>query len=138
MEIKSSIEMTPSCCAIPAAQRYTPRLKRREEVPTSDEVLGHFKERLISLDESEAIDEAKRCAETGEEKVILTALCGHGHLDLASYEKYLSGEEITNDEIRAALTKALLEFRQLDEDRIITPRLEQLAATEQDRPEHRC
>jgi hypothetical protein len=26
-----------------------------------------------------AIEEARRCAETGEEKVILTALCGHGH-----------------------------------------------------------
>jgi tryptophan synthase beta chain len=38
-----------------------------------------------------AIDEALRCKETGEEKVILTALCGHGHLDLAAYERYLSG-----------------------------------------------
>ncbi len=44
---------------------YTPRLKRREEVPTSDEVLGHFKERLISLDEAEAIDESKRCMSCG-------------------------------------------------------------------------
>lgn len=38
-----------------------------------------------------AIREALECKESGEEKVILTALCGHGHLDLASYEKYLSG-----------------------------------------------
>ena len=38
-----------------------------------------------------AIREALACKETGEEKVILTALCGHGHLDLASYESYLSG-----------------------------------------------
>ncbi|MBA2388650.1 MAG: TrpB-like pyridoxal phosphate-dependent enzyme [Geodermatophilaceae bacterium] len=38
-----------------------------------------------------AIDEARRCAETGEEKVILTALCGHGHLDLPAYDAYLSG-----------------------------------------------
>ena len=29
-----------------------------------------------------AIEEALRCKESGEEKVILTALCGHGHLDL--------------------------------------------------------
>ena len=28
------------------------------------------------------VEEALRCKETGEEKVILTALCGHGHLDL--------------------------------------------------------
>lgn len=38
-----------------------------------------------------AIREALACKESGEEKVILTALCGHGHLDLASYESYLSG-----------------------------------------------
>ncbi len=37
------------------------------------------------------IEEAKRCAETGEEKVILTALCGHGHLDLPAYGAYLAG-----------------------------------------------
>lgn len=39
-----------------------------------------------------AIREANKAKETGEETVILTALCGHGHLDLASYEKYLAGE----------------------------------------------
>jgi tryptophan synthase beta chain len=37
------------------------------------------------------IEEALRCKETGEDKVILTALCGHGHLDLAAYDAYLSG-----------------------------------------------
>ncbi len=39
-----------------------------------------------------AIEEAQACAESGEEKVILTALCGHGHFDLAAYDRYLSGE----------------------------------------------
>ncbi|XRQ13394.1 TrpB-like pyridoxal phosphate-dependent enzyme [Actinomadura welshii] len=39
-----------------------------------------------------AIAEARRCAESGEPKVILTALCGHGHLDMAAYDRYLSGE----------------------------------------------
>ncbi|MGH3396683.1 MAG: TrpB-like pyridoxal phosphate-dependent enzyme, partial [Streptosporangiaceae bacterium] len=38
------------------------------------------------------IEEALRCRETGEEKVILTALCGHGLLDLPAYASYLSGE----------------------------------------------
>jgi tryptophan synthase beta chain len=37
------------------------------------------------------IAEALRCRESGEEKVILTALCGHGHLDLPAYESFLSG-----------------------------------------------
>jgi tryptophan synthase beta chain len=38
-----------------------------------------------------AIEEALRCKESGEAKVILTALCGHGHLDLPAYDAYLSG-----------------------------------------------
>ncbi|MGH8959968.1 MAG: pyridoxal-phosphate dependent enzyme, partial [Jatrophihabitantaceae bacterium] len=38
-----------------------------------------------------AVEEALRCKESGESKVILTAMCGHGHLDLAAYDAYLSG-----------------------------------------------
>src|ERR1700734_4158947 len=38
------------------------------------------------------IEEALRCKETGQEKVILTALCGHGLLDLPAYAEYMSGE----------------------------------------------
>jgi tryptophan synthase beta chain len=54
-----------------------------------------------------AIREALACKESGEEKTILTALCGHGHLDLASYDKYLRGEmkdlELSDDVIKAAM-----------------------------------
>jgi tryptophan synthase beta chain len=39
-----------------------------------------------------AIDEAKKAKEEGKEKVILFGYSGHGLLDLAGYEKYLSGE----------------------------------------------
>ena len=58
-----------------------------------------------------AIEEAHRCTETGEEKVILTALCGHGHLDLSAYDAYLSGS-ITDhswedEELQAAVNRAL-------------------------------
>src|ERR687897_685220 len=38
------------------------------------------------------IEEARRCAETGEEKVILTALCGHGHFDMGAFDRYFAGE----------------------------------------------
>jgi len=38
------------------------------------------------------LEQARRCAETGEEKVILTALCGHGHFDMAAYDRYLAGD----------------------------------------------
>jgi tryptophan synthase beta chain len=53
-----------------------------------------------------AIEEALRCKESGEAKVILTALCGHGHLDLPAYDAYLSGamedNALTDAEIAAA------------------------------------
>ncbi len=44
-----------------------------------------------------AIREAKLAKESGEEKVILTALCGHGHFDLKSYEAFLAGELVDYD-----------------------------------------
>ena len=37
------------------------------------------------------IREAKKCIETGEEKVILFNLSGHGLIDMAAYDQYLSG-----------------------------------------------
>ena len=39
-----------------------------------------------------AIDEALRCKATGEEKTILFCLTGHGHFDMASYDKFFSGK----------------------------------------------
>jgi tryptophan synthase beta chain len=44
-----------------------------------------------------AIREALAAKETGEEKVILTALCGHGHFDLKAYESFLAGELVDFD-----------------------------------------
>ncbi len=44
---------------------YHERNKRREEVPSAEEVLGHFHERLICLEEEAAVDEAKRCMSCG-------------------------------------------------------------------------
>jgi tryptophan synthase beta chain len=53
------------------------------------------------------IEEALRCKETGEEKVILTALCGHGHLDLPAYGRFLAGDmvdhELSTEAVEAAL-----------------------------------
>jgi len=38
------------------------------------------------------MDEAIKCRESGESKVIVFNNSGHGHFDLAAYEKYLSGQ----------------------------------------------
>jgi tryptophan synthase beta chain len=60
-----------------------------------------------SLALASVIEEARRCAETGEEKVILVAVCGHGHFDMNGYEHYLSGEledhEVSQERIDASL-----------------------------------
>jgi len=39
-----------------------------------------------------AIDEAIKAKEEGKEKTILFNLSGHGHFDMAAYEKYFAGE----------------------------------------------
>ena len=60
---------------------------------------------------AETVAEALRCKETGEEKVILTALCGHGHLDLPAYAAYLDGSMTDHSyeeaEIHDAVAEAL-------------------------------
>lgn len=54
-----------------------------------------------------AIDEALACKESGEKKVILFGLSGHGHFDLAAYDAYLSGQledvEYTEEELQRSL-----------------------------------
>ncbi|ROR35174.1 TrpB-like pyridoxal phosphate-dependent enzyme [Inmirania thermothiophila] len=55
------------------------------------------------------IDEALRCKETGEAKTLLFNLSGHGHFDMAAYDKYFSGEledyEYPQEAIEAALER---------------------------------
>ncbi|ADJ48720.1 tryptophan synthase subunit beta [Amycolatopsis mediterranei S699] len=53
------------------------------------------------------IREALRCKETGEEKVILTALCGHAHLDLPAYGAYLAGDMVDDELSDATLEESL-------------------------------
>ncbi len=54
-----------------------------------------------------AVEEALACKQTGESKVILTALCGHGQLDLPSYGRYLAGDlidhELSDEAVAAAM-----------------------------------
>ncbi len=54
-----------------------------------------------------AIDEALEARKTGEKKVILFNLSGHGYFDLSSYQRYLAGEledyEYPAEEVKHAL-----------------------------------
>jgi tryptophan synthase beta chain len=53
------------------------------------------------------IDEALNCKKTGEPKTLFFNLSGHGHFDMASYDKYLAGKledyDYPEAEIKAAL-----------------------------------
>ena len=55
-----------------------------------------------------AIDEALRCKETGEPQVIFFNLSGHGHFDMAAYDRYFAGE-LTDYEYPEAQIAAALE-----------------------------
>ncbi len=50
------------------------------------------------------VNEALKCKESGEEKVILFNLSGHGLIDMSSYDQYLSGNlvnyNLTDEEIQ--------------------------------------
>ncbi|MDO4496330.1 MAG: TrpB-like pyridoxal phosphate-dependent enzyme [Bacteroidales bacterium] len=51
-----------------------------------------------------AIREAEKCKETGEEKVILFNLSGHGLIDMSAYDQYLSGSlhdyEVSDEDVQ--------------------------------------
>ena len=55
------------------------------------------------------VREAQKAKESGEETVILTALCGHGLLDLAAYDRFLAGDIVDYDypeeKVQDALTR---------------------------------
>jgi tryptophan synthase beta chain len=54
-----------------------------------------------------AIDEALQAKQTGEPKTILFNLSGHGHFDMASYDKYFAGELEDYEYPEAAVTAAI-------------------------------
>ncbi len=60
-----------------------------------------------------AIEEALRCKERGEGKTILFTLSGHGHFDMASYDRYFSGELTDQAYPEEALQAALRNLPQV-------------------------
>lgn len=57
-----------------------------------------------------AMDEALACKESGDEKVIVFNLSGHGHFDMASYAAYFAGELQDYDYPREAIASAMAEL----------------------------
>ena len=57
-----------------------------------------------------AIDEALRCKEAGESKVIAINLCGHGHFDMQAYRSFLDGQLANYEYPQERITEALAEL----------------------------
>jgi glutamate synthase (NADPH/NADH) small chain len=64
-EDRSGAEVIPHDELFLGHFKYEERNLRKEEVPSAEEVLGHFKERVIGYAEEDAVAEAKRCMSCG-------------------------------------------------------------------------
>ena len=60
-----------------------------------------------------AIDEALKCKLTGEKKVIVFNLCGHGHFDMGAYDAYFAGKLPDYDYPAEEVERALLDLPQV-------------------------
>lgn len=99
---------------------YEERLIEAVAVPQSDTfaagVLFARTEGIVPAPESThalaaMLAEARAAVETGEEKVIVVGLSGHGHLDLPAYEAYLHGDltdhSWSDTELQESVARAL-------------------------------
>ncbi len=57
-----------------------------------------------------AIDEALECRQSGERRTIFFTLSGHGHFDMAAYDRYLSGQLEDSPYPEAAIEAALADL----------------------------
>jgi tryptophan synthase beta chain len=60
------------------------------------------------------IDEALKCKESGQKKVIVLGLSGHGHFDLSAYEQFLSGKLEADAYDEAKVKQALSQLPKID------------------------
>jgi tryptophan synthase beta chain len=61
-----------------------------------------------------AIDEALKCKETGEKKVIAFNLSGHGHFDMSAYEAYMKGGLQDYDYPQRAIEEAMKDLPEIN------------------------
>ena len=64
-----------------------------------------------------AVDEARRCAATGEEKAILVLVTGHGFFDMSAYDSYLDGTMVDPALTDEQLEKFLSQLPEVEETR---------------------
>ena len=63
-----------------------------------------------------AVNEAQKCAETGEEKTILFGLTGTGYFDLVAYEKYHNGEMTDSIPTDSDIARSLAQLPRVGQD----------------------
>jgi tryptophan synthase beta chain len=61
-----------------------------------------------------AIEEALKCKESGEEKVIVFNFSGHGYFDMTAYDAYLKGDLHDYEYPAEAIEEAMLQLPQID------------------------
>ena len=59
------------------------------------------------------IREANKCKETGEKKVILFNLSGHGLIDMPSYEQFINGDLVNYSVSDEQIAKNVAELEQI-------------------------
>lgn len=64
-EDRSAQEIIPADKLFLGHFNHTLRLRRSESVPSAEEVLGHFRERMKGLSEEQAVEESGRCMSCG-------------------------------------------------------------------------
>ena len=62
-----------------------------------------------------AINEAKKCKESGEKKTILFGLTGTGYFDMTAYEAYLNGKMVDSTISEESLQQSLAQLPQIPE-----------------------
>jgi tryptophan synthase beta chain len=60
-----------------------------------------------------ALQEARKCTETGEKKVIAFNLSGHGHFDMGAYDAYLKGQLVDYEYPAEAIAEAMTQLPQV-------------------------
>jgi tryptophan synthase beta chain len=107
----------PSLCALVKAKMIEARAFRQNE--TFEAALRFARtEGIIPAPEPAhairaVIEEAEAARESGEERVILFGLCGHGHFDLAAYDQYFAGRLEDFEYPREAVERSMANLPQV-------------------------
>ncbi|MDI6782578.1 MAG: TrpB-like pyridoxal phosphate-dependent enzyme [bacterium] len=104
----------PLLCALVNAKVIEARAVKQIPVFEAAELFSQTEGILPAPETAHAIrvviDEAIKCRETGEKKVIVFNFSGHGHFDLGAYDKFLAGQLEDFEYSKELVDKALAEL----------------------------